>query len=144
MPTPAELTAELQRRAAAERQQAARSMRPHAEPPPWLVALAKWAAPPALLILGAIALWLQAAAKETEERAKAIAAEREAQAGERQSVKRRLDELEKRATACEELRPKLKRQGATLKQLEAWRATQTRANPHRAPLPLVVESDDED
>jgi hypothetical protein len=144
MPTPAELAAELRRRAAEQTERVRRSMRPPSEPPSWLVAVAKWASVPALAILTAFALWLNASAKETEERAKAYAAEREAQAAERQSVKLRLDELEKRATACEELKPKVTKLGTRLRPLEAWHATYTRANPHRSPLPLVVESDEED
>jgi hypothetical protein len=135
------LAAELLKRAQAERERVARSMRPSWEPPHWLVALAKWGSVPALAILTALALWLNASAKEAEERAKAIAAEREAAAEDRRRNREKLDDMLARLTACEALAPKVDRHHRALKQLEAWRATQTKANPHRAPLPLIVEDE---
>lgn len=139
-----DLEAELRRRAEEERKQTARSMRPSWEPPHWMVAVAKWAAAPTLAILVGIGLLLHAWAKEVEERAKAIADERQAAAEDRRVKAGRLDELEKRMGECEELKPKLRKHSDRLRPLEAWYAAYTRANPHRAPLPLVVESDEED
>lgn len=137
-----DLEAELRKRAEAERQQVARSMRPHWEPPHWVVAVAKWAAPPALLILGGIGLLLNAWAKETEERAKAIAEDRQAAAEDRRAKAAEQEALAKRVSELEKLPPTVRRNSRRLNGLERWQATQTRANPGRAPLPLIVEEDE--